>query len=570
MKAESTLMTNKQVTFSDFDKLNLKKFAENLFQIMEKGADSAIGDIGEKGSYTISLNAKFGNGKTTFLKMFEDFISTDKQSYDVLFINAWESDFYGEPVIAILSEFVHWLEQEENKTPKQINKTITKKINQPKQEQRTKTEHLSHQRRSCKGDSPSGQSEDPESPATKIKKVMGRLANHKITKALGSLAIHTAENRAVQIAGILVNQYIQNKTGYNLKDLFSNKNNVPTKQDPQNTDQNKSLGESVFKEFNDRKDLIQEIKTIISEYLSSSSQKSSSQRTQESKKKNKEKKLLIIVDELDRTRPDYAVHFLEDIKHFFDIQNVIFLVAVNKKQMEATVKCLYGQSLDFDGYYRKFFKHEINLPDPYKEAQRLIDDLLTQKTNVKYNAGNGPVRKSNSYLSCRMFNLTLREVEQFVRIFEMVLGDDQKIERWIYQDAYSFFICLYMKEKQVFQKILDGQFTIDDFVQFIDKKDFKYKWDMNKGIHISRPKVGVSTESTIPYDNHLLLGMTAYSFVPDLSDPKAMYRKIDHLFPMVKGTPGLDYREGYFDARHGQPAVKICEKINQCQSAFTG
>ena len=100
-----------QITFDDFDKLKLKDFAENLFQMMEKGTASSVRDMGKKGSYTISLNAEFGNGKTTFLKMFEHFIKTEKkENYDVLFIDAWRSDFYGEPVIAILSELVSWME----------------------------------------------------------------------------------------------------------------------------------------------------------------------------------------------------------------------------------------------------------------------------------------------------------------------------------------------------------------------------------------------------------------------------------------------------------------------------
>ncbi len=112
---------SKEITFKDFDKLNLKPFAENLLQIIERGVAFPIGDMGEKGSYTVSLNAEFGNGKTTFLKMFEHFINNEKSDYDVFFINAWESDFYNEPVIAILSEFVNWLERkpQEKQNPSQ-------------------------------------------------------------------------------------------------------------------------------------------------------------------------------------------------------------------------------------------------------------------------------------------------------------------------------------------------------------------------------------------------------------------------------------------------------------------
>ena len=113
-----------KMTFDDFDKLDLKTFAENLFQIMEKGVASSIG---EQGAYTISLNAEFGNGKTTFLKMFEDFIKEKKQNYNVLFIDAWESDFYGEPVIAILSEFTNYIRKNGNKQNKEIKEETIKK-----------------------------------------------------------------------------------------------------------------------------------------------------------------------------------------------------------------------------------------------------------------------------------------------------------------------------------------------------------------------------------------------------------------------------------------------------------
>ena len=34
--------------------------------------------------------------------------------------------------------------------------------------------------------------------------------------------------------------------------------------------------------------------------------------------------------------------------------------------------------LKFEGYYRKFFKHERDIPDPYKEAINFIKSLLKQ------------------------------------------------------------------------------------------------------------------------------------------------------------------------------------------------
>ena len=308
------------------------------------------------------------------------------------------------------------------------------------------------------------------------------------------------------------------------------------------------LGENVLNEFNQRKQAIRDIKELIVEYT-----------------KTNHKKLLIIVDELDRTRPDYAVHFLEDMKHFFDIENVVFLVAVNRQQMEATVKCLYGKSLNFDGYYSKFFKTEIDLPDPYKSAQSLIDDLI-KKTNIKYNQGNRGYRVSNSYLSYKMFNLTLRELEHFIRIYEMILGDDQKMAKWIYQDAYSFFIGLFMKEKLVFQKILDGKFTLYDFFQFVDKSGVDYRLEKDKTYQAGGVTI---SENNITHSNNVFLGQIAYSFakIKDISEAESIYAQIDNKFSAIRGSPLLHPVKG-FEARYGQPAIEICKTINQHKSAF--
>ena len=84
-----------------------------------------------------------------------------------------------------------------------------------------------------------------------------------------------------KILGSIVNQMILSKTGFNLKDM---KDSL-------------EIGKKLFNDFKERKEIVTKIKEAIEEHT-------------------KEKKLFIIVDELDRARPDYAVHFLEDMKHF--------------------------------------------------------------------------------------------------------------------------------------------------------------------------------------------------------------------------------------------------------------
>ena len=462
-----------KVTFDDFDKLNLKSFAENLLQNMEKGTAS---NIGEQGAWTISLNAEFGNGKTTFLEMFKHFIEDEhKEKYNIISINAWEADFYGQPIIAILSELSNYMKKNENWKDK---------------------------------------------------------AQDLITKA-GKISINNIE----QVTSLIVQKTIQLGTGVSLdisKLLEQIKN---------------SMGEEIFKNINQKKSAIEEIKNTISEYT-------------------KDKKLIIIVDELDRARPDYAVHFLEDIKHFFDIKNVIFLVGVNRKQMSATVKCLYGQELDFEGYYRKFFKQEIDLPDPYKSAQNLINDLI-KKTKVKYsNTTDRDYRINNYYLSCKIFELTLREVETSIRIFENILGSNAYETTWMYLDCYPFFICLYIKNKKIFTQILDEKFSIDTFLRFVDKKGFKQTYQQESDTEKRQEKHNIN----------YLLAQISSSFIKDRNQLSQYTNRLIEEFPEIPNSdvnsffqyskPLIKQPVRGLILNKGQPALDICKHINQHKSVF--
>jgi hypothetical protein len=79
-----------------------------------------------------------------------------------------------------------------------------------------------------------------------------------------------------------------------------------------------------------------------------------------------ESPLVIVIDELDRCRPDYAVKTLETIKHFFDIDNIVFVLAMDRKQIESTIGVLYGVKIEENSseYLRKFIDQDFYLPKP--------------------------------------------------------------------------------------------------------------------------------------------------------------------------------------------------------------
>jgi hypothetical protein len=75
-----------------------------------------------------------------------------------------------------------------------------------------------------------------------------------------------------------------------------------------------------------------------------------------------EKPIVIFIDELDRCRPDFAVRTIERIKHFFDVPGVIFVLLLNRSQLVAAVKGLYGTEVDAESYLSKFIPISLSLP----------------------------------------------------------------------------------------------------------------------------------------------------------------------------------------------------------------
>ena len=81
-----------------------------------------------------------------------------------------------------------------------------------------------------------------------------------------------------------------------------------------------------------------------------------------------DKPMVVIVDELDRCRPTYAVEMLETIKHAFDVDNLLFVLALNRKQLDQSAATLYGTPLDPESYFRRFFDFELRLPEGDREG----------------------------------------------------------------------------------------------------------------------------------------------------------------------------------------------------------
>lgn len=73
--------------------------------------------------------------------------------------------------------------------------------------------------------------------------------------------------------------------------------------------------------------------------------------------------MIVFIDELDRCRPSYAISLLEEMKHLFDIDGMVFVIATDSEQLSHSVKAVYGEGFDGRRYLRRFFDRVFVFPD---------------------------------------------------------------------------------------------------------------------------------------------------------------------------------------------------------------
>lgn len=90
-------------------------------------------------------------------------------------------------------------------------------------------------------------------------------------------------------------------------------------------------------------------------------------------------KVFVLIDELDRCRPTFAIEMLETIKHFFSMENYVFVVATDTEQLSHSIKAVYGSSFDGAEYLSRFFNRSALIPLPDK---RMFAKLLVEKSSL--------------------------------------------------------------------------------------------------------------------------------------------------------------------------------------------
>lgn len=197
--------------------------------------------------------------------------------------------------------------------------------------------------------------------------------------------------------------------------------------------------------------------------------------------------LVFIIDELDRCKPDYAVRLLEVLKHFFEVKNIVFVCAVDKKHLENSICGFYGsERINASEYLRRFFDLEVELPAPDYE---MFSTHLYQYYQLgaffdsEERKGNHPREQGEEFQRflaslARKGHLSLRQMEQICAFTKLSL-QRQNVNAYYYP-SLSLFITYLRFFDQPFYQILQthgisAQDLLDriisDYGGLIDKDD---------------------------------------------------------------------------------------------------
>jgi hypothetical protein len=170
-------------------------------------------------------------------------------------------------------------------------------------------------------------------------------------------------------------------------------------------------------------------------------------------------KLIVFVDELDRCRPDYAVHVLECIKHFFSVENVLFVIAIDRDALNASISAVYGDGINVDGYLRKFFDYHIELGPPNHEAFAL---LLAQSLRLEEAIPH--LDKWITFFSkwCRAISLPLRVQEQMLLQANFILRSYDTRNTTVMYYLVILSLLIRTKDVSLFDRIAVGQYGLKD------------------------------------------------------------------------------------------------------------
>lgn len=323
-------------TLWDNDLLGRKNDAEFLVRFLTRRHEERK-RAGIKGSYVLNVNAPWGYGKSYFVR---GLVADLKEHYPVVLIDAWKNDFSDDPYTMVISE---------------INAVLEPLIKKSGTRGDAALKTLTNMKRHAGTIFLSGLKGAAKKAIVKITGDGGEQIIELMNDASGSGDLKgKREASTLEIAADAAFDAI----GEGLAE-------IPEKLLDK-------YASRLIADYQEVKKSQEEFQDSLSALLNGFDQISELKLP-----------LFVVIDELDRCRPSYAVALLERIKHLFDIDEIVFIIATDTTQLRHAITGLYGGDFDAANYLQRFFTRTYSLPEPsphhFIEAMIVASGVDTSK-----------------------------------------------------------------------------------------------------------------------------------------------------------------------------------------------
>jgi len=191
-----------------------------------------------------------------------------------------------------------------------------------------------------------------------------------------------------------------------------------------------------------------------------------------------DKPLVFFIDELDRCRPNYAVEVLEQIKHLFSVDGIVFVLSIDKEQLGHAVRGVYNsEKIKAEEYLRRFIDLEYNIPEPkindfldFLFNKLCINDFFknTLRSNQNFKKDDEELLKSAG-LFLQSYGLNLRRIEKIFTKLKVALIGFYPNEN-IYPNLLLYLIFLRDTDSGFYNSILNKQLNLQELVDGFESR----------------------------------------------------------------------------------------------------
>ena len=223
------------------------------------------------------------------------------------------------------------------------------------------------------------------------------------------------------------------------------------------------INESIFEDYKKYTEAIDKYKSILTEFC-------------------KEKKTIMLIDELDRCLPEYQIKVLETLYNVFNIPDLILVIAIDKSQLEHSIKHIFGSQENVSSYLSKFIQYELDLPD--NQNNKYLQTLILFQ--CKY----PEVKK----ICAQMFDIaqiTIRSCLQIVKELNLICNEkDSEGKPLQYYYWYPLFVCFVLiikkQNRDLYKKYFYNEIPYENITESLplEKTPFKSFLDDIKGKEI--------------------------------------------------------------------------------------